>query len=646
MIETALDEASLDLPHADLQAAGPWLDAIKAHDRAFSKYHESADRIDALYADLERAARTGGEREFQIFWANLEVLKPSIYARPPVPVVANRFKDRRPVHSHASEVLERALSSSFDREDIDATMRLVRDDLTTNARGVVWLRYVDGERIDYGHVDRKDFAHEVARKWKEVGWVARRSWLTREQGQERFGDAWREAVLTNRRDGDADDAPMAVSKAPVWEIWSKTHNVVVWVSPGMDRVLDIQPPFLSLEGFFPCPRPAYGTLERGTLRPVPDFVYYKDQVEEINELTARISALAEALRMKGFYSAGVEALSDAIEAALRKTDNNAVLIPVPNTAALGGTALKEAIVWLPVSEVAAVISQLIALRRQLMDDVYQITGLSDIMRGATNPNETLGAQQLKSQFGSVRVRDRQFELVRMARDIARMAGEIIAENFSAQSIKAMAQYDVLPSEQLIAQRIAEIEDRLQAATQDPDLVAQVQTDPELREQARQLIQRAEQELAGLAQTITWEQVLQLLSDERMRPFVLEIETDSTVQPDEFAAKAAVSEFLGALSQALAQLGPMVSGRPETAPFAAEILKMAVSPFRVGRKLDAAIDEFAEQLKAQAAKPIAPAADPRQEKIRADIQKTLAQIEKIKAEIAKINRTTASMEGAG
>ena len=237
-------------------------------------------------------------------------------------------------------------------------------------------------------------------------------------------------------------------------------------------MLDIQHPFLTLENFFPCPRPVYGTVERGTLKPVPDFVYYKDQVEEINELTARISALAEALRMKGFYSAGVEELSDAIEAALRKTDNNAILIPVPNTAALGGAALKDAIVWLPVNEVAAVITQLIGLRRQLIDDVYQITGLSDIMRGATNPNETLGAQQLKSQYGSVRVRDRQYELVRLARDVSRIAGEIMAENFQAETLLAMSQYDGAPRQAHIDQQIAKIRGRIQAAAAHPQLVAE------------------------------------------------------------------------------------------------------------------------------------------------------------------------------
>lgn len=614
-----------DDPWADSRAAKPWLDAIEAHARSFAKYHDSSDRIDRLYADLERAAKAGGEREFQIFWSNLEVLKPSIYSRPPVPVVVSRFRDRKELPRHASIILERALTTAFDREDIDATMRLVRDDLATNARGVVWLRYQadeTGEKVCFDHVDRKDFAHEVARKWKEVGWVARRSWLTREQGLARFGDIWLQAQLKSKIDDERDDEPLAEQKACVWEIWDRTRGVVAWVTPGAEDVLDIQAPFLNLEGFFPCPRPAYGTLERGTLKPVPDFVYYKDQVEEINELTARISALAEGLRMKGFYSAGVEDLSDEIEAALKKTDNNAILVPVPNTAVLGGAALRDSIVWLPVAEIAGVIMQLIALRRQLIDDVYQITGLSDIMRGATNPNETLGAQQLKSQYGSVRVRDRQFELVRLARDISRMTGEIIAENFQLPTIMAMAQYDEVPTGPHIQRQIAAIRDRIKAAAENPEIADRVRQDPKAMQQAQALLQQADAEIKSLEETVTLDQVFAFLQEQRMRPFVLDIETDSTIQPDENRAKASMSEFLGVLSQAIGRLAPMVAGQPETAPFAAEVLKMAVSPFKAGRMLDSTIDEFAEKMKQSAS---VPKQNPMQQKLKTDAEKAKAEL---------------------
>ena len=43
-------------------------------------------------------------------------------------------------------------------------------------------------------------------------------------------------------------------------------------------------------------------------------------------------------------------------------------------------------------------------REQIKAVIYELTGLSDIARGASKASETLGAQQLKSQWGSIRLK--------------------------------------------------------------------------------------------------------------------------------------------------------------------------------------------------------------------------------------------------
>ena len=45
---------------------------------------------------------------------------------------------------------------------------------------------------------------------------------------------------------------------------------------------------------------AVSTLQRRSLVPIPDMVFYKDQLEEINEITARIAALTQAVQVRGF----------------------------------------------------------------------------------------------------------------------------------------------------------------------------------------------------------------------------------------------------------------------------------------------------------------------------------------------------------
>lgn len=646
--DLATDTAAQEDPYKDLRAAKPWLDAVADAEKTLLTWQEKSDAIDKLYADLEKMSKVDGEREMHLFWANLEVLKPSIYARPPVPVVQARFKNQpknKELLRHASEILERSLSTSFDQEDIHETLKGVRDDLATNSRGQMWIDFEEGDdgsnqRVRYSHLCRRDFVHAPARKWKEVPWVGKKIHLT----QARFSKRWPDADLskikfTERKKEDGDSYAKGKT-ACVIEIWSKTENVVVWVTEGPDEVLEIRPPFLQLEKFFPCPRPAYGTTQRDSLIPVPDFVYYKDQIAEINEFTARISALAEALRVKGFYSAGNEDVGSAVEAAIKKSDNNAMLIPVPNVAAFGGQGMKDAIVWMPIEQVAMVVKELIALRRQMIDDVYQITGLSDIMRGATDPNETLGAQELKSQYGSVRIRDRQEELIRIARDAARIAGEIMAENFSPESLSLYSQYHAAPTQAEIQQQIMQIDQQIMQARSNPQIVEQAQQNPEM---AQQMLQQANQQKQQLSQTVTFEQVVQFLQEQRVRPFALDIETDSTIQADEDAAKQRTTEFLTALSTAIGQLAPMVQAQPQSAEFAGEVIKFAVAPFRAGRQLEAAIDSFTEQMKQMASQP---QPNPEAEKAKAEAEakaqelqmKAQAQAQETEARMAELTAT--------
>ncbi|MGK6313719.1 hypothetical protein [Neorhizobium sp. DT-125] len=614
-----------------------WLNAIDEAEKAFKTYQDKCDKIDKLYADLERLSNSVRDREFQLFWANVQVLGPSVYSRPPVPVVTPRFKDRRPLAQMTSELLERTAVVAFETEDIDGVMRLVRDDLVISARGAIWCRYESRaesdtlvERVCIEHADRKDFLHEPARKWKEVDWVAKRSWMSKREMRRRFlrysGEAYKGAAFEVRKDDRDNGAATKRTKAGVWEIWCKSQNKVFWVTEGVDVLLDSDRPHLKLEGFFPCPKPAFGTTQRRSLIPVPDYVFYKDQLEEINELTRRISALADSVKVRGFYPAGAGEIGEAVEIALKTVDDRQVLIPVSNWAMFGGGAAKDAIVWLPLDQIINTIVQLINMRRQLIDDVYQITGLSDIMRGASDPNETLGAQQLKSQYGSVRVRDRQDELVRIARDTVRIMAEIIAENFQSKTLLTMSQMeiptdaDVRKQKQPIEQQIRQIERELKDAQTNPQTKALIQQNPQqaqqLLQQAQQGLQQGQAALAKIDTTVTIEKIMKLLRDERTRPFVLDIETDSTIQPDEDAEKQRRTEFLTALGSMMTQLSALVASDPGSAGFAGELLKFAIAPYRAGRELDGAVDEFVEQLQQKAGQP---QPNPEQERIKGEMQ---------------------------
>jgi hypothetical protein len=588
-------EADAPEPKREPKAAKPYLDQIKEAQRAFAEWEGRVDSIEKKYANLKVLADTTQDREFQIFWANMEVLRPTIYSRPPRPVVDQRHSDSGPVVRQAAEMLQRCLAYDVEADDLHETLKLVRDDLVLGGRGVPWV-LDNGQCI---HVDRCDFVHEPARKWQEVGWVARRAFLGRKEFEERFPDADVRRVKFEEQkgkdDGAGNDYRPNGKKAQVWEIWSKAEGMVCWVVEGHDSTLDEQPPLIDVKGFYPCPKPAYATLEPRTLRPVPDYAYYRDQLDEINELTARIAALSESLRLKGFYASGASEIGEAIEAAMKATDNKAILVPVSSLAALGGGSLKDSVIWLPVAEVAAVITSLVQLRQQLIQDVYEITGLSDIMRGSTVASETATAQNLKAQYGSVRVRERQAEMVRVAHDVISIKAEILAETVPVQELAVMAGMQ-LPDNATVQQQM--LQPRQQAA------MAQQQGQPA-------------PPMPDMSKVVTIEQVGELLANQRTRPFMLDIETDSTIAPNEAEEKQSRIEFITAVSQFIAQAGQMVAQQPETAPFAGEMLKFTASGFRAGRQLGGAIDEFVEQVTAKASNPPPPQPDPAVVKAEAD-----------------------------
>lgn len=635
-----------------------WLELISDGEQALHAWQDTADNIDKIYASLSRMGGIGRDREFQLFWSNIQVMGPSIYARPPVPVVTPKFKDRRPLHRTASELLERCCLISFDIADIDQTMIALRDDLAILGRGASWVRYDsdDGDKVCYEHVDRKDFLHQPARKWSEVEWVARRGWLTREEMRKRFGDDAEMVSYSVTRD---DKGNASTEKCGVWEIWHKTEKKVAWATEGFEETLEESAPHLKLEGFFPCPKPAYGTVERRSLVPVPDLIFYKDQLEEVHALTRRIHALSDAVKVRGFYAGGGD-LGDAIETAIRMADDTQILVPVPAMASLmqGGG---DPIIWLPLEMVASTITGLIELRRQVIDDVYQIIGLSDIMRGSTVASETLGAQQLKQQNGSYRVRDKQNELVRVARDLVRIGAEIMANEFSRKTLETMAQMD-LPTaadqkkklkdyegqakaelEGLMEQAQGMAEQAMQQAQQsgqpiDPAQMQEMQQQAEqqFNEQQQAIIAKWSKKLQECQDEITIDAVMDFLSDEKLRPFALDIETDSTIYPDEMAEKQSRQEFMTAFAGTMAALQPMFMMGPEAISVAGGVFKFALSPYRVGRELEGLIDDFVDQGPAMAERLQGAAGDNGAEEMaKATAMMAEAEMMKAQADVAKV-----------
>jgi hypothetical protein len=464
-----------------------WLSEIARAQKTMHSWTERCEKIRKKYR--YEASLNAKTRQYQMLWSNMETMKPSVYTKPPKGVVQQRWKDRDPVSRNACELLERGVNFTLDANDYNTKLEQVRDDYLLYARGVARVKYKpefdtvdkeDGqlddasinpaqdvaqeaktpqgeagevlkfENVNMEYVQRADFVHSISRTWEEVTWVDFICYMDRDALREREfkGKDGKpidvekiplDAGLDRPDDQRSINSATSDDKATIHEIWDKAKNRVLWIAKGYPDVLEEGPPYLKLEGFYPCPKPAYGTLTNDSLEPVPDYVFYKDQCDEIDTLTARIAALTEMLKLVGFYPAGPagEGAPEIERAILPGFENKMIAVKswaIFSEGAKGGAP----IIWLPIDHVSAVLEACVKLRQQLIEDVYQIYGLSDIMRGDGKASETATAQNIKAQYGSVRIRERQNELARFCRDLCRLVGEILASQFNQNTLLKMA----------------------------------------------------------------------------------------------------------------------------------------------------------------------------------------------------------------
>jgi hypothetical protein len=156
-------------------------------------------------------------------------------------------------------------------------------------------------------------------------------------------------------------------------------------------------------------------------------VQYQNQAIEIDRLSQKINLLTKALRVAGVYDASQEALGQPAGRHRQQRQ----LIPCETYAVLAAQGGRRGLIsFFPLKDIIAALKQCYESREQAKAAMYEITGISDIVRGATDPNETATAQQIKSQWGGLRIRDRQKEVQRFIRDVMRLKAEVHAGNSS------------------------------------------------------------------------------------------------------------------------------------------------------------------------------------------------------------------------
>jgi hypothetical protein len=597
-----------------------WKSEIHAFEQEAATYMRQGERVVKRYRDDRKDEGGRNTRRYSLLWANVQTIRPAVFARPPSPVVKRRYADADPTARVASIILERTLNYQIETcGSFTANIRSALEDRLLPGIGTVWVRYQKGQSSPTGTIDQdtyaaslgelasvdyvywQDFGFTPARIWEEVKAVWRMVYMTRKQLIERFGKEVGEAVpldytpARHQSSGTESDEPKhAVFKqATVYEIWDKERSVVTWISKQYPTPLDTKKDPIGFPEFFPCPKPMFATQTTGNLLPVADYMLYKDQAEQIDQLTQRLAMLTKALKVVGVY----DSESTGVQRMLTEGVDNQ-LIPVDTWAAFaekGG--IKGVVDFFPVEVVATVAERLVSMRTLLIEDVYQITGLSDIVRGASNPNETLGAQKIKTQFASVRLEERKQQMARFAGDTLRLMGHIATTFFDPQTLVTQS-----------------------AIMQSPDGVAAIKKAQEAAAQQQQ----QQPQMPGMPPAPPPQQMdivqgaLQLLKGGRMVDFRVEVTADSMIEVEQAEQQQKTTEFMTAVTQYFQGIAKLP---PQTLPLTTTLLMWSVRQFRAGRDIEgqmaSGIEKLLADAEAQAQQP--PPPDPKIEMEKMKLQ---------------------------
>lgn len=590
----------------DSREARKWKREIQIAGKREKEYRDCGDKIVKRYRGEEKK-----RNRYNVLWATTETLRPAIYNSKPNPDVRRRFRDADPLGKAVSEVLERSLFVLFDGNGADGAIRNDLLDSLLPGRGVSVIRYVpklapagstrptpapgkdsdpeDGaatsepheadegeyeevedEQVAIEHCDWRDYREGYARTWDEVPWVSFRHKLTREDAKAKFDAKLIVAVEftqenTNDPKKPTDAQGETAKMAEFWEVWDKLGERVFFVHENVDQLLfpkdspKGEPP-LDFEGFFPCPDPLMLVENTGSRIPIPPFHLYEEQANELDKISQRIDRIVSICRLRGMYDAKLSELPDL----LAGDDNE--LTPVQNAQAWSDGGLDKAIAWMPVDKVQAVLSTLYDAREKQKGIIDELTGVSDIVRGATDPNETATAQQLKGAYHSIRLSRMQQEVQRYARDLLRLAAQVMASRFSVETFQKMTDL-----------KFPTAQDKARMQTQ--LAVAQQQGQP------------PDPNLMTALQVPAWEDIMKLMQSPALRQFRIDIETDSTVAAMLNADMQGLSQVLHAITETLTGLAPLVTQGALPIDAAKEIVLAVVRRAKLGTAVEDQLDKL-------------------------------------------------------
>jgi hypothetical protein len=553
---------------------------------------------------------------YNLFYSNIETKRPLLYSKLPNLDIRRRYRDKDRISKITSELLERTCNYFLDNYNYDIHFKKVVLDKLVSGRGLARLvfesgfveREEEGETIEEIDINLKKIRiefvpydrvlMETAKRWEDVSWIAFKHQLSKGEVAQIIGKKkaeqlnYPESVLTGiefkeKTGHEKEELKVINTRITVWEIWDKEQKKIILFAPTSDiGILKETDDIYNLEGFYPIPRPLGLLSNNISTIPIPEFRQYKIQYLELQEVEDRIRLLVKQAKACGAYNDKLT--SEDASNFLNRSDG--VMTPVGFPV---GQRIEDYIYMKPIEAIVNTINTLLVQKAQIINDIREITGISDIVRGTTEAQETATAQKLKGDFAISRMQIDQQEVEFYIRDVLKLMVELIAENYTVEELTQISGLEVIDLDQ-VGQKAQ------QQAIQQVQQAEQQKKQRLTEEEETQIIQQAQQQAIQEVQSILkttfsatsqdLPEIDRMLKVDKLRDFNIDIETESTIKLDNDIEKAQRIELLNALAGTLNQLAPLQQANLLTDDAVREMIGFIIRPFKVGRNLEEALLE--------------------------------------------------------
>jgi hypothetical protein len=422
-----------------------WLKKISKAEQKYETYHNLIKEIRDYYKNEK------SKNKQNIFWSSIETLKPFLYFKTPTVFVERKNKTSNPVEAVACKILEKALIWNLEQFDFDGVIKYLRNDYLLSGMGVAIEQYkptfktmeqeiltvdggleytkvelLDNETVETVYVDPTKFIIDVDNVgiWEDVSWVARKIDMTKKEVVEQFGEDLCDFI---------EDEEDEKTSTAVYEIWDKASEKTIYISKEFkEKILKETPNIMQLSGFFPMPKPIMTSCTNESLIPIPDYIEIKYMLDELDGITERMRLTMKAIKISGCYDKSFPELANML-------NKDATLVSISDFKRLKESGGIGGIVdFMPIQQYVDALQVLAQRRSDLIQAIYEITGVSDIMRGNSDPSETATAVTKKTNFGTLRNQDRQNDMQKFITGLLKIKAEMICEQFSANTLSGFA----------------------------------------------------------------------------------------------------------------------------------------------------------------------------------------------------------------